>query len=56
MYNNIPKLQTVGLIYLAYLVVYFHRFARDISKTQLDIRSQFRNIKRKQRSEVSLVK
>ena len=50
MYNNIPKLQTGAYIPGLSSSLFSAGLARDIAKTQADIRSQARNIKRKQRS------
>lgn len=50
MYNNIPKLQTGAYIPGLSTSIFGAGLARDIAKTQADIRSQARDIKRKQRS------
>ena len=50
MYNNIPKLQTGAYIPGLSTSIFGAGLARDIAKTQADIRSQARKIKRKQRS------
>ncbi len=50
MYNNIPKLQTGAYIPGLSSSLFSAGLARDIAKTQADIRSQARDIKRKQRS------
>ena len=50
MYNNIPKLQTGAYIPGLSSSLFSLGLARDLAKTQADIRSQARDIKRKQRS------
>ena len=50
MYNNIPKLQTGAYIPGLSTSIFGAGLARDIAKTQADIRSQARDIKRKQKS------
>ena len=49
MYNNIPKLQTGAYIPGLSSSLFSANLLRDIAKTQANIRSQARNIKRKQR-------
>lgn len=50
MYNNIPKLQTGAYIPGLSTSIFGAGLARDIAKTQADIRSQASDIKRKQKS------
>ena len=50
MYNNIPKLQTGAYIPGLSSSLFSLGLARDLAKTQADIRSQARDIKRKERS------